>query len=458
MAPRKLKDGKDIKMVQRAKNCNKEELANALGDAISSSIPEVPIDSKMNARVASETSDDQESCGSLESSLDSSSRFDPEEFRRALRKKPRRRSRESRLASISPRRKSRKVYPSSSSSELFSSDQEELPRSVVLRRGHLTDLTSRDSQVSTQIVAQEDVPAGGSTQTNRHEQSNKQDHASIVDTRISSQNRIPQSPNTSQNRTHHEHNSAPGTSGTSKQKQSGGMSAGGGRAGSGDGRAGAGGGRAGAGDGRAGAGDGRASAGGGRAGSGDGRAGAEGGVNFDESQLSVRTKIQILKEKLAVLQRTIKFTEVEDFSITSADLDQLSGRASSDGMFVGLLLMAILGPDRLKKMSATGQASRRFAKKLNADGTPAYPEMEAVDKTLMSFFMCILNSNHFVFCFADKVAERNQMRLGPSKIASIRAACTEKKIRGYVTRKLSNHKRPAPQRRQQNEQKLADVE
>lgn len=82
----------------------------------------------MNARVASETSDDQESCGSLESSLDSSSRFDPEEFRRALRKKPRRRSRESRLASISPRRKSRKVYPSSSSSELFSSDQEELPR------------------------------------------------------------------------------------------------------------------------------------------------------------------------------------------------------------------------------------------------------------------------------------------------------------------------------------------
>ncbi|KAL9701014.1 hypothetical protein quinque_004455 [Culex quinquefasciatus] len=59
-------------MVQRAKNCNKEELANALGDAISSSIPEVPIDSKMNARVASETSDDQESCGSLESSLDSS--------------------------------------------------------------------------------------------------------------------------------------------------------------------------------------------------------------------------------------------------------------------------------------------------------------------------------------------------------------------------------------------------
>ncbi|XP_038105470.1 circumsporozoite protein [Culex quinquefasciatus] len=197
------------------------------------------------------------------------------------------------------------------------------------------------------------------------------------------------------------------------------MSAGGGRAGSGDGRAGAGGGRAGAGDGRAGAGDGRASAGGGRAGSGDGRAGAEGGVNFDESQLSVRTKIQILKEKLAVLQRTvklekakadsddhalelskkleafqggnefarIKFTEVEDFSITSADLDQLSGRASSDGMFVGLLLMAILGPDRLKKMSATGQASRRFAKKLNADGTPAYPEMEAVDKTLMSFYV-----------------------------------------------------------------------
>lgn len=48
------------------------------------------------------------------------------------------------------------------------------------------------------------------------------------------------------------------------------------------------------------------SAGGGRAGSGDGRAGAEGGVNFDESQLSVRTKIQILKEKLAVLQRTVK--------------------------------------------------------------------------------------------------------------------------------------------------------
>ncbi|KAL1399285.1 hypothetical protein pipiens_008337 [Culex pipiens pipiens] len=125
MAPRKLKDGKDIKMVQRAKNCNEEELANALGDAISSSIPEVPINSKMNARVASETSDDQESCGSLESSLDSS--------------------------------------------------------------------------ISTQIVAQEDVPAGGSTQTNRHEQSNKQDHASIVDTRISSQNRIPQSPNTSQN-------------------------------------------------------------------------------------------------------------------------------------------------------------------------------------------------------------------------------------------------------------------
>lgn len=181
----------------------------------------------MNARVASETSDDQESCGSLESSLDSSSRFDPEEFRRALRKKPRRRSRESRLASISPRRKSRKVYPSSSSSELFSSDQEELPRKrrdrnrssnsgrsgVKLQRqssrqqsrdrrrsrskkvSHTRKRSppprssdrsnlSRQSQVSTQIVAQEDVPAGGSTQTNRHEQSNKQDHASIVDTRI----------------------------------------------------------------------------------------------------------------------------------------------------------------------------------------------------------------------------------------------------------------------------------
>lgn len=124
----------------------------------------------------------------------------------------------------------------------------------------------------------------------------------------------------------------------------------------------------------------------------------------------------------------IKFSVEAGIDIGADEIEELSEESSSDSMFVGRLLMRLLGPDELLKLSATGQACRRFASKKNSDGTPAYPALEALDKNIMTF-LC------------NKVAERNQRTLGSSKIARIRAACTEKKIRGYVTQKIANHKR-----------------
>lgn len=124
----------------------------------------------------------------------------------------------------------------------------------------------------------------------------------------------------------------------------------------------------------------------------------------------------------------VKFSEEDGINITADEIEDLSNQSSTDSMFVGTLLMKLLGPEQLLKLSATGQASRRFANKKNPDGTPAYPRLEALDKKIM-IFLC------------NKVAERNQRTLGSSKIARIRAACTEKKVRGYVTQKIANHKR-----------------
>lgn len=69
-------------------------------------------------------------------------------------------------------------------------------------------------------------------------------------------------------------------------------------------------------------------------------------------------------------------------------------------MFVGLLSTFLIGAEKLSKMSVTGQASHRFSKLKNLDGTPKYPPTEGVDPKMIEFicskFLIDLRTSHIL--------------------------------------------------------------
>lgn len=56
--------------------------------------------------------------------------------------------------------------------------------------------------------------------------------------------------------------------------------------------------------------------------------------------------------------------------------------------------MHLVGADKLRTMSVTGQASHRFAKLKRADGTPLYPPTEKTNPKILEFICskCVLTN------------------------------------------------------------------
>lgn len=159
------------------------------------------------------------------------------------------------------------------------------------------------------------------------------------------------------------------------------------------------------------------------------------------------------------------FTEEEGISITLAELQELNGRAETDSLFVGLLATRLIGAEKLVKMSVTGQASHRFAKLKNPDGTPMYPAAEGMDAKLVEFIcsklrylLCINTiSILYFFLFLDKVAERTAMRIGPENVATIRKRSELVLIKKFIGQKIANLKKAVNIRKARTGQDLLDA-
>ncbi|XP_058829333.1 uncharacterized protein LOC131688813 [Topomyia yanbarensis] len=120
-----------------------------------------------------------------------------------------------------------------------------------------------------------------------------------------------------------------------------------------------------------------------------------------------------------------KFTRVDNFKITVKELEEYNQRANTDSMFVGTLALHLIGPEKLKSMSVTGQASHRFAGYKKADGTLQYPATEKIEPTIFQFI-------------CDKLAERVAIRVGPDNVTKIRTLADEKLVKRYIAQKISN--------------------
>lgn len=151
-------------------------------------------------------------------------------------------------------------------------------------------------------------------------------------------------------------------------------------------------------------------------------------LSSDEYALRVSKELQMLKDKQTIPQAC--FTEEDGIAVTVQDLEELNDRATSDSMFVGLLATRLVGAERLRQMSVTGQASHRYAKLMKPDGTPLYPTPEKMDPQILEFI-------------CNKVAERTAMRIGPQNVITIRKRSESKAVKRFIAQKIANLKKAA---------------
>lgn len=71
--------------------------------------------------------------------------------------------------------------------------------------------------------------------------------------------------------------------------------------------------------------------------------------------------------------------------MTVAELDAISLTADTTAKFVGLLVIKLVGVERLCKMSVTGKPCQRFRNVRNPDGTPTHPAQQKLDPKIFSF-------------------------------------------------------------------------
>ncbi|XP_062554774.1 uncharacterized protein LOC134219894 isoform X1 [Armigeres subalbatus] len=106
-------------------------------------------------------------------------------------------------------------------------------------------------------------------------------------------------------------------------------------------------------------------------------------LTSDDYALRIGKELMFIKDKQKIPQA--QFTEENGIPITVNELDEINNRADTDSFFVALLVTRLVGSEKLIKMSATGQASHRFSKLKNMDGTPMYPAQERIDPKLVEF-------------------------------------------------------------------------
>ncbi|XP_062538845.1 uncharacterized protein LOC134207142 [Armigeres subalbatus] len=151
-------------------------------------------------------------------------------------------------------------------------------------------------------------------------------------------------------------------------------------------------------------------------------------LSTDDYALRIGKDLQDLKDQQKIPQA--KFTEDDGIAMTVHEIEELNGRSTSDSMFVGLLATHLVGADKLKNMSVTGQPCHRYAKLKKPDGSPLYPAAEKLDPQILDFI-------------CNKVAERVALTVGPTKVKLIRKQSEMVVIKRYIAQKIANLKKAA---------------
>ncbi|XP_058838741.1 uncharacterized protein LOC131694233 [Topomyia yanbarensis] len=103
----------------------------------------------------------------------------------------------------------------------------------------------------------------------------------------------------------------------------------------------------------------------------------------DDLALRYSKKLLAIEDKQKIPMA--RFTVTPEFNITIQQLEEINGRCQTDSMFVGLLCIQLIGVERLKGMSVTGQPSHRFINAKNDNGSPIYKATEKIDPSVVEF-------------------------------------------------------------------------